>query len=190
MNFEMHSFMKTQKTKMVFLFSVSCLSILFLIGADYYWKRFGTRPICLPQLPFPGNDPPKVMEPFKAPKDLPIPTQNDWIDFGPVLEAGAEGEWDFFWAGFTPASVIKKDNVYYFYYVAADGYRSFDGDARHRSIGVATSPDGIRFTKYEGNPIMTHRPYDGEEEGANSAGMYLDEKRSICDGLWGCQRSS
>jgi hypothetical protein len=176
MNKFLQTTLKTGKTRWIVMLSISCLSIFFLIGADYYWKRFGTRPICLPQLPFPGNDPPKVMKPFKAPSDLPIPTQNDWIDFGPVLEAGAEGEWDFFWAGLTPASVIKKDGTFYFYYVAADGYRSFDGDARHRSIGVATSPDGIRFTKHDGNPIMTHRPYDGEEEGANSAGMYLDEK--------------
>jgi hypothetical protein len=171
----MQTLMKTRKTRLFLMLSISCFSIFFLIGADYYWKRFGTRPMCLPQLPFPGNDPPKVMEPFEAPKDLPIPIQNDWIDFGPVLEAGAEGEWDFFWAGLTPASVIKKDGTYYFYYVAADGYRSFDGDARHRSVGVATSVDGIRFAKYDGNPIMTHRPYNGEEEGANSAGVYLDE---------------
>jgi hypothetical protein len=34
-------------------------------------------------------------------------------------------------------------------------------------------PDGIHFTKYEGNPIMTHSPFNGEEEGANSAGVML-----------------
>jgi hypothetical protein len=133
------------------------------------------RPLCLPHLPRRGDDPPRSLPSFTAPDNLPIPTQDDWVDYGPVLEAGAEGEWDFFFAGATPASVIKKDGTYFFYYVAADGYRSHDGDARHRSIGVATSGDGIRFTKYKGNPIMTHRPYDGEEEGANSAGLTLDE---------------
>jgi hypothetical protein len=105
-----------------------------------------------------------------------IPKPDDWIDFGRILEAGGEGEWDFLFAGITPASLVKKDDLYYFYYVGADGYRSFDGGPRHRSIGVATSPDGINYQKHSGNPIMTHRPLDGEEEGANSAGITLDEQ--------------
>jgi hypothetical protein len=149
--------------------------ILMIVGMGFIVKRYDGRPICMPQLPPRGDDPPLDLPAFNAPDTIPIPTQDDWVDYGPVLETGQEGEWDFFWAGLTPASVVKKDGIYYFYYVAADGYRSHDGDARHRSIGVATSPDGIRFTKYTGNPIMTHRPYDGEEEGANSAGVTLDD---------------
>jgi hypothetical protein len=133
------------------------------------------RPLCLPELPRRGDDPPQEAARLPAGLESDIPEQDDWVDYGPVLEAGQEGEWDFYWAGITPASVVKKDGTIYFYYVAADGYRSFDGDARHRAVGVATSTDGIRFAKYEGNPIMTHRPYDGEEEGANSAAVTLDE---------------
>lgn len=105
---------------------------------------------------------------------VPLPEPSDWVDYGPVMETGGEGAWDFQWAGLTPASVIKKDGTYYFYYVASDGPRSFDGGPRHRAIGVATSPDGIRFTKYDGNPIITYAPFNGEEEGANSAGVTLD----------------
>jgi hypothetical protein len=149
--------------------------LLIMAGMVFAWNRFANRPFCIPQIPFRGDDPPKNLSPFTAPEDLQIPLQEDWVDYGPVLETGQEGEWDFFWAGATPASIVKKDDTYYFYYVAADGYRTHDGDARHRSIGVATSPDGIRFTKYAGNPIMNHRPYDGEEEGANSAGVTLDD---------------
>jgi hypothetical protein len=133
------------------------------------------RPLCLPALPRRGDDSPQPAAAIDTASAAAIPSQEDWVDYGPVLETGVEGEWDFYWAGITPASVVKKDGTIFFYYVAADGYRSFDGDARHRSVGVATSRDGIRFTKYGGNPIMEHRPYDGEEEGANSAAITLDE---------------
>jgi hypothetical protein len=104
-----------------------------------------------------------------------VPRQEDWVDYGPILEGGGEGEWDFMFAGDTPASMVKKDGIYYFYYIGADGYRSFDGGPRHRSIGVATSEDGINYQKYAANPIMRHSPLNGEEEGANSAGLTLDD---------------
>jgi hypothetical protein len=107
--------------------------------------------------------------------EISIPAQEDWIDIGPILELGQEGEWDYVLGGHTPAGIIKKDGIYYFYYVAGDGYRSFDDGPRNRAIGVATSLDGINFVKYQGNPIMTYSPFDGEEEGANSAGITLDE---------------
>jgi hypothetical protein len=139
------------------------------------WRLAQGYPLCLPQLPRRGSDPAQERSPFAAPADLPVPQMEEWTDYGPILETGAEGEWDFMWAGLTPASVVKRDGVYYFYYVAADGYRSFDDGPRHRAVGVATSLDGIVYTKYQGNPIMTHRPYNGEEEGANSAGVTLDE---------------
>jgi hypothetical protein len=42
-----------------------------------------------------------------------------------------------------------------------------------RSIGVATSKDGITFTKFEGNPILTWFPNENGEEGAVSSGVTL-----------------
>lgn len=104
-----------------------------------------------------------------------IPRNEDWVDYGSVLEAGREGEWDYTWAGATPVGIVRKDSTFFFYYVASDGYRSHDGGPRHRAIGVATSRDGIHFTKYDGNPILTHTPLQGEEEGANSAAIALSE---------------
>ncbi len=48
-----------------------------------------------------------------------------------------------------------------------------------RSIGVATSPDGINFTKHGGNPIVTWFPNDSGEEGAVSSAAVLDTKGEI-----------
>lgn len=48
----------------------------------------------------------------------------------------------------TCGSVIKKDNKYYLYYTG----RNFP----LHSIGLAISEDGITFTKYHSNPILTN----------------------------------
>jgi hypothetical protein len=116
-----------------------------------------------------GSDVP----PLPAAAESSIPKATDWVDYGPIFEAGGEGAWDFNlnWL----ASVVKKNDTYFLYYVGSDGYRSDDGEAaRHRAIGLATSPDGIHFTKYPSNPVMTHAPFNGEEEGANSAGLTVN----------------
>jgi hypothetical protein len=105
-----------------------------------------------------------------------FPGPDEWVDYGPILEAGSEGDWDFNLAGITAVILKKTGGPYYFYYGGSDGYRSFDGGPRHRAIGLATSEDGIRYQKYEHNPIMTHSPLSHEEEGANSAGITLDQQ--------------
>jgi len=48
----------------------------------------------------------------------------------------------------SPHSVIKKDGVYYLYYVGRDQ----TGQDR---IGVALSNDGTNWAKYSGNPVLT-----------------------------------
>ena len=107
---------------------------------------------------------------------LRIPPQDDWVDQGVVLEAGVQGEWDLYlWGGFA-FSVIKKDGTYYLYYQGSSDYRTdFDETVLWRSIGVATSTDGIHFTKYAGNPILTWFPNQYGEEGAVSSGITLNE---------------
>ena len=106
-----------------------------------------------------------------------IPAQADWVDYGIILEAGAPGDWDLYlWGGFA-FSALKKDGTYYLYYQGASDYRTdFDETVLWRSIGVATSRDGIHFTKYEGNPILTWFPNQNGEEGAVSSGVTLGEK--------------
>jgi hypothetical protein len=75
--------------------------------------------------------------------------------------------------------MVKKNGIYYLYYIGADGDRSTDGGPRHRAIGVATSTDGIHFSKYEGNPIITYLPQNNEEEGVFSAAATLDANGDI-----------
>ena len=106
-----------------------------------------------------------------------IPSQADWVDHGIILEAGREGEWDYYlWGGFA-FSVIKKEDTYYLYYQGAGDYRTeYDETVLWRAIGVATSSDGIHFSKHESNPILTWFPNQYGEEGAVSSGVTLGEQ--------------
>ncbi len=54
-------------------------------------------------------------------------------------------------------SVLKVNNTYYLYYSASpiDNYNLF-------TINLATSTDGVNWTKYQGNPIITStQPWEG-----------------------------
>jgi hypothetical protein len=107
--------------------------------------------------------------------DVAIPSQTDWIECGPIFSAGSEGEWDrYLWGGFA-STVVNKDGVYYLYYQGANGYDDDEGTVTWRSIGVATSSDGYRFTKYEGNPVLTWFPHNNLEEGAVSGGAFVND---------------
>lgn len=109
-----------------------------------------------------------------------IPDQSDWTERGVALDAGPEGAWDMRLHGqISPSAMIKRDDTYLLYYVGADGDRSTDGGPRHRALGVATSTDGIRFTRHDANPILTHLPMQNEEEGVFSASAVVDESGHV-----------
>lgn len=98
-----------------------------------------------------------------------VPTQADWVDRGVVFTAGPAGSWDTQLGGaFSPCGVVKKDGTYFLYYIAG-GFTGSNGDARNRALGVATSSDGLSFTKYTGNPIMTPAIF-GETYGPTGEG--------------------
>lgn len=110
---------------------------------------------------------------------LTIPAQSDWVECGPIFSAGAEGEWDnYLWGGFA-AAIVKRHGVFYLYYQGSSGYDEDEATVTWRSIGVATSEDGVTFSKYAQNPVLTWFPFDNLEEGAVSSGAFLDTTGEI-----------
>jgi len=64
-----------------------------------------------------------------------------------VLDVGKPGYWDAF--GVYGHCILYKDNMYKMWYTGANG------KAWTASIGYATSNDGIKWSKYSKNPILT-----------------------------------
>ncbi len=67
----------------------------------------------------------------------------------PIIQAGSGWE-----TSINANSLVKKDGVYYLYYVGL-------GSSNTLRQGLATSTDGINWKKYEGNPILS--PTEGWE---------------------------
>ena len=63
-----------------------------------------------------------------------------------MLQAGAAGSWEANSVG--SPSVIKDGSTYKMWYTG------LDAAALYGRIGYATSPDGITWTKYAGNPVL------------------------------------
>jgi hypothetical protein len=111
--------------------------------------------------------------------EVKIPKQSDWTLVGKVLERGPSKSWDARLHGqISPCSVVKKDGIYYLYYIGADGNRE-DGGPAHRALGVAVSANAVSFKKHRGNPILTYLPHNNTEEGVFSAGATLDANGDI-----------
>jgi predicted GH43/DUF377 family glycosyl hydrolase len=74
----------------------------------------------------------------------------NWVKYPiPVLYAGDDMEFQL-----APSSIIKIDDVFYLYYTGRN--------LPYLDIRVATSLDGINWTKYNGNPILTYdKPWEG-----------------------------
>jgi predicted GH43/DUF377 family glycosyl hydrolase len=71
----------------------------------------------------------------------------------PVLQVGISSEWD---NGFLEGpSVIKEAGIYKMWYCGYDAVVDGNGTDGRANLGYATSPDGINWTKYAGNPILT-----------------------------------
>ena len=74
--------------------------------------------------------------------------QTNWTKHpdNPVVVPGSSGEWDEEFIA--PGSVIYYDNTYHMWY--GGGKFAVNG-----SIGHATSPDGITWTKDTNNPVLS-----------------------------------
>jgi hypothetical protein len=111
---------------------------------------------------------------------IEVPLQSDWVEQGEILATGSPGQWDVrMWGMITPCSVIKKDGTFFLYYIGADGNRA-DGGPAHRKLGVATSEDGVNFTK-SGGPIISHQVgvAPNDESGVFSAGAFVESDGEV-----------
>jgi hypothetical protein len=80
----------------------------------------------------------------------PDPT-GPWSAGQQVLTSGASGEWD---SGFIiPNSIVTTEDGYRMYYSAGS-----DPEVKVMMCGMATSPDGITWTKYD-DPTTTQAPF-------------------------------
>ncbi len=75
------------------------------------------------------------------------PNGVDWTKYGsaPVLSPGSAGSWDA--GGVSFPTVIKDGSIYKLWYTGMNA-------SNERRVGYATSPDGITWTKYAGNPVL------------------------------------
>ena len=76
--------------------------------------------------------------------------QTNWIKYGgtggPVLSPGPAGSWDS--SGISGATVIDDNGTYLAWY-------SGKNDSGNYAVGLATSGNGINWTKFSGNPVLT-----------------------------------
>ena len=76
------------------------------------------------------------------------------IDPEPVLEPGAEGEWDA--GGLAWPSVVRTDDGWAMYYAGADRPRT-----PSQAIGLATSTDGVTWTKHDTPVLLPAAAWEG-----------------------------
>ncbi len=83
----------------------------------------------------------------------------DWDIYAgnPVLPAGGPGSWDEMESD--GPTVIKDGGTFKMW------YHGCNADYSVCSIGYATSPDGIAWTKYAGNPVLKATPGQWDESG-------------------------
>jgi hypothetical protein len=106
----------------------------------------------------------------KIPENL-----SEWTDQGILVSRGPSGSWDEINRSFRTVYVHKLNGTWYLFYAAGfDGCWNEHSDCAHRSIGLATSTDGVNFTKYSGNPVVKPHdfvPVSSHEEGIRQAAI-------------------
>lgn len=99
-----------------------------------------------------------------------------------ALEPGPPGSWD---SGMIHApSVVQTDNGYLMYYDGTAGKDPYEG----WGIGVATSPDSLRWEKFSGNPVLSGSTYH-DPCVLRIRDTYLMWYSSLRDGRWYIERA-
>jgi predicted GH43/DUF377 family glycosyl hydrolase len=86
----------------------------------------------------------------------------NWREFptNPVLMEGGDGEWDR--GGVETPFVLKEGGSYWIWY---GGYDKRRQPPMGMSIGLATSPDGVSWTKSPANPVLSPGPPGSWDDG-------------------------
>jgi hypothetical protein len=74
---------------------------------------------------------------------------------------------------------LRVGSTHYLYYQGAKDYDDVLGTVVGRTIGVATSQDGLAFEKHVDNPVLSWSPRRNGEEGAVSVSGFVDDRRRI-----------
>lgn len=111
----------------------------------------------------------------------------NWVKYpaNPVLSPGSG--WDSFYT--VPAGIVKVNNVFYLLYLgaASSAYRS--------QVGLATSPDGVTWTKYSADPVLQlglPGSWDDDSFGGGTLGFSNDQfffwysARNYATEYWQC----
>ncbi|MFW6327200.1 MAG: hypothetical protein ACOC2F_02720, partial [Bacteroidota bacterium] len=102
------------------------------------------------------------------------PDGDTWTNQGQILEKGIEGEWDS--NSLHHPSVIRVGGTYYMFY---SGSKSGNPNSVVGDIGLATSLDGINFTKHTSNPLLVRG-----ETGAFDHDYLRPTIPVLINGLW------
>ena len=98
----------------------------------------------------------------------------NWTKYGAVIDRGESGEWDDF--AIHHPCVLKHNGLYYMFYSGSN--QAYSPTFVHH-IGLATSPDGINWTKHANNPIIL-----AGESGEWDFGYVRPSTPIFINGLW------
>lgn len=115
----------------------------------------------------------RLLDSAQNPGCAVIPAGGDWEYVGTAFGPGREGEFDrYLWGGFG-GSAIRFGGEVMLYYQGAYDYSEVQQSVTYRSIGLATSSDGVSFRKDPASPVLEWTPQMGEEEGVTSVAVAL-----------------
>ncbi len=95
------------------------------------------------------------------------PDRITWTKYAgnPIMDKGSAGSWESL--GVESPCILFDDTIYRMWYNGWNGPNSF-------YIGYATSPDGINWTKYAGNPILFADPGDWDYNRVEAPDVLFD----------------
>ncbi|MCZ7404801.1 MAG: hypothetical protein O8C67_07710 [Candidatus Methanoperedens sp.] len=137
----------------ILLVALITVSLTSIGTAETTWTKYNDNPVNLengagsPSLIFDGSN---YKMWYALNSEIYYATSTDgitWIKYGKVLNKGSIGSWEE--TGIAPQTVIFNGLIYKMWY---EGY---SGTTQYAQIGYATSSDGINWTKYSGNPVLS-----------------------------------